>query len=252
MNPVRQETMRRVPFKPSRRHVLVAIALATTCGGQRGLHTTWDGAQGGDELSSGGAGVAAKGGTGGVGGSAGAISTTGGAMAGTATGGVNVVTTEGAAGVGGSTVVIGSTGGVTAATGGASVAATEGTGGVGGSTGAIGSTGGVTAATGGAISHGGSTGTAEDGGAPDGFCDTGLLWGEVTARVTGGVAGQLVSCGPSPGKPEALVFDAEGHLVDDTASYSDPTAKGAWLASLAGDRWPCLAGQTIDYGCLVE
>ena len=107
----------------------------------------------------------------------------------------------------------------------------------------------------------GSTSTGEDGGAsdgellpaPDAPCDMDLLWAKVAAGDTGGVSAQLLaSCGPDPGSSHALVFDVEGRLVDNTASFITPAAKEAWLNSLASYRWPCLAAQTIDYACVVE
>ena len=50
-------------------------------------------------------------------------------------------------------------------------------------------------------------------------------------------------------QPEGYIyFDGEGR-VTSISGYRVPADKQAWVDSLAAYRWPCLAGQTIAYGC---
>jgi hypothetical protein len=44
-----------------------------------------------------------------------------------------------------------------------------------------------------------------------------------------------------------LIFDSQGQLLDDTGDTA--AGKQAWLDSLASQRWPCVAGQTVLYQC---
>ena len=60
------------------------------------------------------------------------------------------------------------------------------------------------------------------------------LW-ETAQCLAAGTVGDGIS--------DVLVFDSEGRLIDD--SGAPPGSKQAWLDSLSGSRWPCLAGQTI-------
>ena len=54
----------------------------------------------------------------------------------------------------------------------------------------------------------------------------------------------------------AVVIDCEGRAVellrlpDQTPALSGD-ARQAWLDSLANDRWPCFAGQSIQFRCQV-
>lgn len=79
-------------------------------------------------------------------------------------------------------------------------------------------------------------------------CDTTALWQAVSA----GGGGDYCFADPSmpEGSPQ-LVVDAEGKVVDNTG-ISSTKVKQAWLDSVAQSRWPCLAGQTVRYQCLVR
>jgi hypothetical protein len=46
-----------------------------------------------------------------------------------------------------------------------------------------------------------------------------------------------------------IVVDNDGRVVDNTGIPA--TSRQAWLDKLADQRWPCLAGQTIQYSCSV-
>ena len=51
------------------------------------------------------------------------------------------------------------------------------------------------------------------------------------------------------GQPEGYIdFDSDGPVYFITG-YRVPADKVAWVDSLAAFRWPCLAGQTVAYGC---
>jgi anaerobic magnesium-protoporphyrin IX monomethyl ester cyclase len=79
-------------------------------------------------------------------------------------------------------------------------------------------------------------------------CDTNALWKAVTAASGGD------ECYADPSMPEGspqLVVDADGKVVDNTG-ISSTKVKQAWLESVAQSRWPCLAGQTVRYQCLVH
>jgi hypothetical protein len=47
-----------------------------------------------------------------------------------------------------------------------------------------------------------------------------------------------------------ILLDNEGR-VTSIDGWRVPADKQAWVDSLAGYRWPCLAGETIYYGCTV-
>ena len=50
-------------------------------------------------------------------------------------------------------------------------------------------------------------------------------------------------------QPEGYIkFDSEGR-VTLINGYRVPADQEAWVDSLAAYRWPCLANQTIAYGC---
>jgi hypothetical protein len=83
---------------------------------------------------------------------------------------------------------------------------------------------------------------------PDASCDLGQLQ---QAAIDGGgfVLCEMFVDGGSLGLPLVgeVVLDADGRVIDNTRLYGE--AKQTWLSSLANDRWPCLAGQTIPYYC---
>jgi hypothetical protein len=61
--------------------------------------------------------------------------------------------------------------------------------------------------------------------------------------------GSLFCSRTASNQPEGYInFDSEGRVTSITGSRVPPD-KAAWVDSLAAYRWPCLAGQTIAYGC---
>jgi radical SAM superfamily enzyme YgiQ (UPF0313 family) len=85
------------------------------------------------------------------------------------------------------------------------------------------------------------------GGAVDGACDeTGL--GNAVTRVTGWL------CRPTQSGEYAVVIDCDGRAIDLLSLPAQtPLLSGAerqaWLDSLANDRWPCFAGQSVQFSC---
>jgi hypothetical protein len=123
------------------------------------------------------------------------------------------------------------------------------------------STRGTGGATGGAMSLDGSPGDVQDGRAAEGVadappygCDDQLLW---YALASGAGVGAGYCC---PVLPEYdlqggfvrttgyIVFDGDGRVVDNTGLSG--AGKQAWLDGLATMRWPCFAGQTMQYMCI--
>jgi len=45
-----------------------------------------------------------------------------------------------------------------------------------------------------------------------------------------------------------VTLDATGAVVANTGPVLEST-EGAWIDEMADQRWPCLAGQTIEYCC---
>jgi hypothetical protein len=104
------------------------------------------------------------------------------------------------------------------------------------------------------MSQGGSAGIARDGAVGDSVviypsdssCDLDRLEDAATS------GGGFVMCEmfvESSGLPLAgeVVLDADGRVIDNTRLFG--ADKQSWLDSLANERWPCLAGQTIPYYC---
>ena len=111
-------------------------------------------------------------------------------------------------------------------------------------------------------SYGGSAGTGPDAGAADGevlassdaSCDVAGLWRAISeaARVIGycfltpaGNDGSVIITAWGE-----VIIDSEGRVIDNTRLSS--ASKQAWLSSLADYRWPCLAGQSLQYSCVTE
>lgn len=95
-----------------------------------------------------------------------------------------------------------------------------------------------------------------DGGQPgsiDGGCDISVLTQEVS-KVSGGLICHQSS---SPADMAyAVVIDCNGQasellVVTDQAPLLSGDARQAWLDSLANDRWPCLAGQSVQFTCTI-
>jgi hypothetical protein len=48
-----------------------------------------------------------------------------------------------------------------------------------------------------------------------------------------------------------IVLDSDGLVIDNTGYYLDAADKQVWLNSVADDRWPCLADQSLRYSCYI-
>jgi hypothetical protein len=191
--------------------LFVIAILLTGCIGKNGLHLNLpDGAAAADVIGMGGNG----------------------AVGGSMSGGSN--------GQGGNSVM-------SATTGGSAGTRTGGT---------SGSTGGTGISTGGVTTQGGRAGSVQDGGGNDGGtiassdvpCNTASLWGALALRYRE-LTPFPASCSPNQDYGYLLVFDSEGHLINDTGYPSSD--KQAWLDGFADQLWPCLAGQTIQYRCSI-
>ena len=74
--------------------------------------------------------------------------------------------------------------------------------------------------------------------------------------VTEAAVSRLGECGPSSELCSrtspwgVVVFDSEGRATDITGI--EPAREEEWLQDIAGERWPCLADQTVEYCCLPE
>jgi hypothetical protein len=57
------------------------------------------------------------------------------------------------------------------------------------------------------------------------------------------------------GLPEALtyavVIDCEGRAIDLLGPLFPEAERQASLDSLANDRWPCSAGQSVQFACMI-
>jgi hypothetical protein len=122
------------------------------------------------------------------------------------------------------------------------------------------STHGAVDATGYAISMDGSPGAVQDVAASeseidasDGWCDETTLWNAINEGA--GIFGYCLPyvldyddpCG-SVRSGGYLVFDGDGRVVDNTGLFG--AQKQAWLDGLSTMRWPCYAGQTMQYMCI--
>jgi hypothetical protein len=83
---------------------------------------------------------------------------------------------------------------------------------------------------------------------PDASCDMGRLWQEISDAA--GVIGYCFQTSDSGSAWGYVVLDNNGRVMDNTRLYGQQ--KQGWLDSLAHDRWPCLAGQTVPYACFSE
>jgi hypothetical protein len=86
----------------------------------------------------------------------------------------------------------------------------------------------------------------------DALCDVDPLRNAVSRAV-----GWTCGVGPSTGDlAYAVVIDCEGRATDllslpDQKPLLSGDARQAWLDSLANDRWPCFAGQSIQFSCMI-
>ena len=177
--------------------------------------------------------------------------------------GLHATGSDGAAtGGGNSGAEDGDIGGAAAAGGSAEGGSGVASGGAGGTeTGGVGryssggsSSGGTGVATGGATSQGGSAGVGQDGGVADGEilaspdthdCDLPYL-----LQVTAQYDGSLGYCYPASDGPYALVFDSDGRVVDNMYPTGEQNVQ-SFLQEVSNETWPCLAGQTLRYTCLI-
>jgi hypothetical protein len=97
---------------------------------------------------------------------------------------------------------------------------------------------------------------ADDGpqGSPDNQCDVYRMLAGLVALPHALNPSLLPECIPADafGVTGNLVFDGDGRLLDDTGYPGTEVQKQAWLDSLAQQRWPCWAGQTIAYQCISQ
>jgi hypothetical protein len=99
------------------------------------------------------------------------------------------------------------------------------------------------------LGGGGSGGASADAGST---CDVDALWTAITVQVIGECHEASAMLGPEERlsrRRGAVVIDDEGRAIDNTGLTGD--TKQEWLDRLAGQRWPCLAGQSIGYQCTV-
>jgi hypothetical protein len=86
---------------------------------------------------------------------------------------------------------------------------------------------------------------------PEATCDLNSLWGLLSVRLA--PLPGMCSAGKVGGESWGnLLFDSSGQIVDDTGfCCTGPSGpdKQTWLAEIADQRWPCLAGQTVPYVC---
>jgi hypothetical protein len=86
----------------------------------------------------------------------------------------------------------------------------------------------------------------------DASCNDYVLGDAVTRATDRGCMPMATTYDPS----YAVVIDCEGravellHLPDNTRLLTGD-ARQAWLDSLANDRWPCFAGQSVQFGCVI-
>lgn len=112
-------------------------------------------------------------------------------------------------------------------------------------------------AIGGVTSQGGSASSGQDGGvtdgeildSPDGLCDDSdiLIWEAITIYLAGNGV-----CMPTPDGQTSwgyVFLDSAGRVIEITRSGVSQTEP---VDALAGDSWPCLAGQTIPYVCHIS
>jgi hypothetical protein len=122
---------------------------------------------------------------------------------------------------------------------------------VGGGTATTGGSGAEAGASGGAPTGGSQSGgeSSEAGGVGGGDgCNETLLWYTVAHVAVGG----LGTCGPSDCQIGSafwgtVTFDSEGRAIDFTGPI--PEYEDEWMQEVAGERWPCLANQTVRYCC---
>ena len=86
----------------------------------------------------------------------------------------------------------------------------------------------------------------------DASCDVATLEAAVNRVMNGACSARVSSSNPN----YAVVIDCEGRVVELlTLPNQTPLLSGAerqaWLDSLANDRWPCFAGQSVQILCRV-
>ena len=91
-----------------------------------------------------------------------------------------------------------------------------------------------------------------EGGAAGGGDDCNEFW--LWYTVTEAAVLRLGECGPSAELCNGsaawgvVVFDREGRATDITGV--ETAREEEWIQEVAGERWPCLADQTVEYCCL--
>jgi hypothetical protein len=92
----------------------------------------------------------------------------------------------------------------------------------------------------------------------DALCDPQSIWQAVSAGLPVTEGGCYLTPTDSAGKFIGnnyiwgnIVIDSEGRVMDNTGYYLSAEQRQSWLDSVANDRWPCLAGQTLAYSCFI-
>jgi hypothetical protein len=102
--------------------------------------------------------------------------------------------------------------------------------------------------------------TADGGQNPalDASCDVNALTSAVSGAAGGATGWPCQASAPSyPGQPTyAVVIDCDGRAIElltlpNQTPLLTGDARQAWLDSLANDRWPCYAGQSVQFTCMV-
>jgi len=100
------------------------------------------------------------------------------------------------------------------------------------------------------VGQGGTYASGQAGGATE-ECNEYSLWDAVTSSVgnsLGWCEGAMCLL-PHTYVVGAVTLDAAGAVVANTGPIPE-SVEGEWIDNIADQRWPCLAGQTIEYCCL--
>ena len=100
------------------------------------------------------------------------------------------------------------------------------------------------------VGQGGTYASGQAGGATE-ECNEYSLWDAVTSSVgnsLGWCEGAMCLL-PHTYVVGAVTLDATGAVVANTGPIPE-SVEGEWIDNIADQRWPCLAGQTIEYCCL--
>jgi hypothetical protein len=87
-------------------------------------------------------------------------------------------------------------------------------------------------------------------------CTVESLGSAAMSAVRGGVQCDILSTRPSDKPDYAVVIDSEGRAVElihpsDKSPVLTGATRQAWLEAMSSTRWPCLAGQSVTFACVV-